>query len=198
MASPAQIEANRLNALKSTGPRTEQGKAVSRFNALKSGLDAHSLVVPGEDPAELASLAANYQLEYQPASPTEQFLADSIVYADWVLRRLRKIEVHFFEMMAAGVSVNDSMRLLLRRIASEERSYFRSLKELQRRIAARAETAEAAAADETHESLPAEIGFVFPLPDSPPSPAPQLHPVAAAKPPNARPAPPLGNPALRL
>ena len=36
MATTLQIEANRRNAQNSTGPRTDQGKAVSRFNALKT------------------------------------------------------------------------------------------------------------------------------------------------------------------
>jgi hypothetical protein len=50
MATPAQIAANRANAQKSTGPRTAEGKAASRLNALKHGLDAESLIIPGEDP----------------------------------------------------------------------------------------------------------------------------------------------------
>ena len=48
MATLAQIHANRLNAQSSTGPRSDQGKAASRFNALKHGIEARSLVIPGE------------------------------------------------------------------------------------------------------------------------------------------------------
>ncbi|MFO0887832.1 MAG: hypothetical protein U0790_01670 [Isosphaeraceae bacterium] len=40
MTSPARIEANRRNAQRSTGPRTEAGKDKVRLNALKHGLDA--------------------------------------------------------------------------------------------------------------------------------------------------------------
>ena len=54
MSSRKQIEANRLNAQKSTGPRSVEGKAAIRFNALKTGIDAKSQVIPGEDPAALA------------------------------------------------------------------------------------------------------------------------------------------------
>ena len=45
VCSPARLAANRLNAQKSTGPRTEEGKSRSRANALKHGLCA-SVVVP--------------------------------------------------------------------------------------------------------------------------------------------------------
>ena len=51
MATRAQIKANRNNAKKSTGPRTEEGKAVVAKNALKHGLLARDTVLPGEDPA---------------------------------------------------------------------------------------------------------------------------------------------------
>jgi len=61
MATPAQILANRQNALKSTGPRSAEGKAVSRFNALKTGIDAKAQVIPGENPAELQALIDAYE-----------------------------------------------------------------------------------------------------------------------------------------
>lgn len=52
MASEAQILANPLNAPKSTGPRTAEGKAAVWRNAVKHGLTARSIVVTGEDPGE--------------------------------------------------------------------------------------------------------------------------------------------------
>jgi hypothetical protein len=61
MATLAQITANRLNAQKSTGPRSAEGKAVSRFNALKHAASAKSVVIPGEDESALAELAAAYR-----------------------------------------------------------------------------------------------------------------------------------------
>ncbi len=52
MASKEQIKANRENAKKSTGPRTNSGKARTAKNALKHGLLAQDAVLPGEDPAD--------------------------------------------------------------------------------------------------------------------------------------------------
>ena len=49
MATEVQIEANRRNSRKSTGPKTEEGKNRSKFNALDHGCRANVLVLPTED-----------------------------------------------------------------------------------------------------------------------------------------------------
>jgi hypothetical protein len=90
MATPAQIAANRLNAQKSTGPRTAEGKAASSTNALKSGIYAQSLIVRGEDPAELEALREDFYTAHQPESADERALVDTLVHSEWTLRRLRK------------------------------------------------------------------------------------------------------------
>ena len=60
MTSQKQIEANRRNAQKSSGPKTIQGRSISRMNALKHGLLAEQVVVPGEDFEEFATLRQKY------------------------------------------------------------------------------------------------------------------------------------------
>src|SRR5215469_6709555 len=101
MSSLRQIEANRRNSLKSTGPHTPFGKSVSRMNALKSGIDAKSLVIRGEDPAALEQLTDQYYQRFQPEGPDECALIDSAVYNSWVLRRLRKTEAEIWESSMA-------------------------------------------------------------------------------------------------
>jgi hypothetical protein len=49
MTSEKQAEANRRNALKSTGPKTPEGKNAVRLNALKHGLLSQEILLPGED-----------------------------------------------------------------------------------------------------------------------------------------------------
>src|SRR6516164_5689991 len=96
MASPAQINANRANALKSTGPRSVEGKSASRFNALKHGIDAASVVIPGEDFAEYQSLADQYLIEFSPQSASESFHVDTMLRADWLKRRLETVEADLY------------------------------------------------------------------------------------------------------
>ena len=54
MSSEQQIEANRLNAQKSTGPATPEGRAAVSLNGLKYGLYAKTLILPGEEVLDLA------------------------------------------------------------------------------------------------------------------------------------------------
>jgi len=101
MATQAQIDANRLNAQKSTGPRSPEGKAASRFNALKHAASAKSLVIPGEDEAEFAELAASYHHQFQPDGPEESLLLAKIVAADWTQRRMGRLEAEVFNTLIA-------------------------------------------------------------------------------------------------
>ena len=92
MSSQAQLDANRLNSQKSTGPTSPEGKAASSLNALKSGIDAWSHIIPGEDPAELEALTAAFLLHFHPADPIQLSLVDTLVSAEWTQRRLRRAQ----------------------------------------------------------------------------------------------------------
>jgi hypothetical protein len=148
MATIQQIEANRRNAELSTGPRSVEGKAVSRFNAIKTGIDAKSQIVRGEDPAELQTLTAEYQQRWQPATPEQRLLVETLIDCEWLLRRFRKAEAQLWQckMQKAEIWKPDPDLLLglafdygceqfsrlQRRIDSTSRNYHRALKELQR------------------------------------------------------------------
>jgi hypothetical protein len=96
MPTEAQINANRLNAQKSTGPTSPQGKAASSLNALKSGIDAWSNIIPGEDPAELEALTAQFVPHFHPADPIQLSLVDTLISAEWIQRRVRRIEAQLW------------------------------------------------------------------------------------------------------
>src|SRR5476649_1012420 len=92
MATLSQIEANRRNARLSTGPRTPEGKAASSMNAFKTGIDAESSVIPGEDAAALAALTERFYHDCQPQTAIESLLVDNIIRAAWRLRRFDRID----------------------------------------------------------------------------------------------------------
>src|SRR6266700_1360196 len=96
MPTEAQINANRLNAQKSTGPTSPEGKARSAMNALKSGIDAWSHIIPGEDPAELETLTEQFLSHYRPADPIQISLVDTLISTEWIQRRLRRIEAQLW------------------------------------------------------------------------------------------------------
>ena len=72
---------NRENARKSTGPKSDAGKAKSRANAVKHGLRAEVLALPNEDPEVVASRANAWNDYYQPQSPAAQHLVNQCVRA---------------------------------------------------------------------------------------------------------------------
>ena len=68
MATEKQLEANKANAQRSTGPRTEAGKARSRLNSRRHGLSAKMLIIVGENADDFDQLRAELMDEYDPQS----------------------------------------------------------------------------------------------------------------------------------
>ena len=97
MSTLRQIEANRRNAQKSTGPTSVTGKAASSMNALKTGIHAKSLVLPTEDPAELDELVEDSYRSFHPTTPEARSLVDEFIYCEWSLRRLRAAETQSWQ-----------------------------------------------------------------------------------------------------
>jgi len=96
MASVAQIQANRSNAQKSTGPRTAQGKAVASQNAVKHGLLAEQVVIHGEDPAQFDLYREGMLADLAPVGGIETMLAERAVSLAWRLRRAERLQSAVF------------------------------------------------------------------------------------------------------
>jgi hypothetical protein len=97
MATEQQIQANRRNALRSTGPITPEGKAAVRLNALRHGMRARGILLPGESPEEYHRLCADLESDWQPQNRTEQLLVEQMAVAQWKLARLEVGERGIFE-----------------------------------------------------------------------------------------------------
>ena len=97
MVSTKQLEANRRNAQKSTGPKTPEGKATVRLNALKHGLTAGQVLLSDENMDVFATLATALHEQLRPSGLLECMLVDRVVSAIWRLRRLILIEAGMLE-----------------------------------------------------------------------------------------------------
>jgi hypothetical protein len=103
MASQKQIEANRRNAQKSTGPVSDLGKATAKFNALKHGMTASTAVLPYEDAGSYAELRDSFVATYRPANAVEASLVETIANSYWRLLRIRRVETATLDMGIRGL-----------------------------------------------------------------------------------------------
>ena len=103
MASEAQIRANRLNAQKSTGPRSKRGKDTVSQNAVKHGLCANKNVIRSESIEEYNIFKENMIADLSPFGAMELVMADRIVSLSWRLKRAE----HFQNAVTEALIEND-------------------------------------------------------------------------------------------
>src|ERR1700726_634272 len=100
MTSFRQIEANRRNARKSTGPNTDEGKQRSRCNAVRHGLTAETVIGVLEDAESYKLFEAAIIADYDAQSGVERELVLRLASLLWRLRRATTVETGLFEMQA--------------------------------------------------------------------------------------------------
>jgi hypothetical protein len=89
--SEARIAANRLNAARSTGPRTPEGKDISRGNALKHGLTGQGVVLRSEDVAIVQARFDGLQANFRPSGEAGKSLVRRVAL---LTVRIERCEVH--------------------------------------------------------------------------------------------------------
>jgi ribosomal silencing factor RsfS len=190
MATLKQFEANRRNSQKSTGPKTPEGKAAVSMNALRHGLRARTVVLPGEDPTEFHQLCDDLQAEWTPQSRTEQFYVEQMAVSQWKLTRMEVVEVNIFKDTDAKSQLS-SLDRLWQAECRLERSYSRAQRELQRLQNSRPDRVQQPdeepapppqPAAEAPAAATAEVGQALsPVSPAPPSeirnPTSEIHPV---------------------
>ncbi len=165
----------KLPARRSTGPRTERGKAASSMNALKHGVFAREAVLrtplADESKAEFERMLECFRKSFAPQDGFERMLVEKMVLALWRLRRLRRYEralaeedLHRFEtsplMRASGGRMDPDLERyaatrgfppaekldnILRYVTALEREWMRCYAMLERRREQRGGGAEGAA-----------------------------------------------------
>src|SRR3989338_6297019 len=153
--SQKQLEANRENA-KLGGVKTEEGKAVSKYNAIKHGLLSKEVLLEGEGEKTLVEMGKKLRAELEPQTELELVLVDRITANVWRLRRVMQIEREMMnndrfttdylgktiektlgEALSYDFANNDTYGKLIRYEASIEKGIYKALHELQRLQAAR-------------------------------------------------------------
>jgi len=146
MSTIHQIEANRLNSKKCTGPRSVGGKARSSMNALKSGIHAQSRVIHGEKAEDLDALTAEYHTRWLPTTPEQRLLVDTLVFNEWLQRRMAVVESQLWEdARHSGYRIEEAVwqghtflgrsnvfERLQRRLNAIQRNYRAAVQDLQR------------------------------------------------------------------
>ena len=213
MTSQARLDANRRNALRSTGPRSAAGKARSAQNALKHGLASLSpdnfLAI--EDRAAFDQLLASYCRTYSPANADELDLLTEAVFCKWRQQRLWTVEAQGLELaiaehqydlqkrfpkagpaahLAAAVTrTAESTQLLRRYEAQLTRQYHRNLKLLRELQASRLDLEPTLDAPDLESEQAPEPDSPTPAPNEPNAATPQPPSVPEPPPAETRPTP---------
>src|SRR5215469_2628391 len=88
--------ANRKNAQKSTGPKTEQGKATVSQNATKHGLTASEMHCEDDLDLNLDEYKESLLKAYKPKGPAEEEVVSRIIAQSWRLRRVNKTDTGIY------------------------------------------------------------------------------------------------------
>lgn len=102
MISEKQLEANRRNAQRSTGPKTGEGKQNSSRNNLRHSLTGHIHLLPTEDREAHDAFCDELSDSLNPETPMERQFAQSIAEDSWRLNRARAIENNMFALGHEG------------------------------------------------------------------------------------------------
>jgi hypothetical protein len=194
MASQKQIDANRRNAQKSTGPKTPEGKARVSRNALRHGLTAEVAIIEGEDENEFNQFQADFYDHLQPHGPVEAHLVQEVATAAWRLRRIHILETGVFDLRFVDLEKSmeedyedltphirtaivyrddtsgpNTLDNLSRYQARAERSFYKALHELERLQSLRPATT---APPPSSEPRPLRLGSSSSPSPQPPEPQP--------------------------
>ena len=130
MSTNVQIAANKANAQLSTGPTTEEGKAISSQNRRKFGLTGRFTVLPWEKQEEFEDLRARLCAEHQVHSPFEAELIEKMAQHYWLSQRAVLLQETCFDLETPLCEQEKQLALYLRYQTTHDRAFERCVKEL--------------------------------------------------------------------
>ncbi len=137
MSTQAQVTANQTNAQKSTGPKTEQGKAIASQNNFRFGFTGTFRVLAWENEVEFQILLDTLHAEHQPSTPTETVLVDKMAQSLWLSKRAVLLQDLTMDIAAPLCENPKQLALYLRYQATHDRAFRNALTDL---LKLRAET----------------------------------------------------------
>jgi len=132
MATPAQIEANRRNAQKSTGPRSAEGKLTAGQNALRHGLCSNFSILQDETDEEAQALLHALREEHQPLGATEEILVYKMAHHFFAQKRAESLMTQHLEPSDDGETNTRELSLLMRYHATADRGFNKCLADLRK------------------------------------------------------------------
>lgn len=119
-----------MNTEPKGGPKTEEGKEISKMNALKHGLLGKAVLITGEDEKQLLSLTKKIRTEMKPVTEIERILVDRIISSIWRLRRALAMENGEVISVTGGLMYDSDK--FFRYETMLEKGMYRALHELER------------------------------------------------------------------
>ena len=123
-------EANRQNAQHSSGPKTPEGKAAIRFNALTFGLRTRATVLPDENAADYFQLWDDFDADWQPQNRTERAYLETMVTSQWLLARVATSEQKVYMFIEFGEQQFKVLEYAAKLRAQLERSFRTAIEDM--------------------------------------------------------------------
>ena len=127
--SQARLEANRANAQLSTGPTTEEGKAIAALNSLRHGFNGVFCVLPSESSKAFVRLVDNLFKEHQPATSTEQLLVTDMARHYWLTQRAIRLQEEALANHLDDGILAKQLALYMRYQTTNQRAFHRCLQD---------------------------------------------------------------------
>jgi hypothetical protein len=104
MATQNQIRANRANALRSTGPKTDEGKKASSRNSTRHGMLSQTVVLDGESQDRFEDFLINLTAQLKPRSEAEAGIVETMAIARWKQMRMWGVQKAGFDLEMAQLN----------------------------------------------------------------------------------------------
>ena len=135
MSTPAQVQANRANSQKSTGPTSGPGRETSSRNSYTFGISKTGglfFFLPLEHEEDFIALEFKFISEHKPQTITESVIVRRMVESEWLRNRALCLQMRCYDSETGMIGDEKQLALLLRYESMHERAFYKALNELQK------------------------------------------------------------------